>query len=107
MSEKEKKYKNADETLEIIKEILDYNKNIQKNFQLPSKADKGKSEPKLEKSTSEKTKLRRERIAEIKREEENINNLTFYYYFINTKIQVICIKNYVRQKAKEMKIKYI
>ena len=34
MSETEKKYKNADETLEIIKKILDYNKNAQKNFSL-------------------------------------------------------------------------
>ena len=46
MSEKEKKYKNVDETLEIIKKILDYNKNAQKFFQLASKVDKGKSEPK-------------------------------------------------------------
>ena len=32
MSKKEKKYKNADETLEIIKEIIDYRKNTQKKF---------------------------------------------------------------------------
>ena len=32
MSKKENKYKNADETLEIIKEILDYRKNTQKIF---------------------------------------------------------------------------
>ena len=42
MSEKEKKYKNADETLEIIKKILDYNKNAPKYFQLASKVDKKK-----------------------------------------------------------------
>ena len=30
MSEKEKIYKNVDETLEIIKKILDYNKEVQK-----------------------------------------------------------------------------
>ena len=46
MSEKEKNYKNVDETLEIIKKILDYNKNAQNIFQLASKVDKGKSEPK-------------------------------------------------------------
>ena len=35
MSEKEKKKKkNADETLNIIKKILDYNKDVQKKFQL-------------------------------------------------------------------------
>ena len=40
MNETEKKNKNADETLEIIEKILDYNKNIQKNFQSASKVDK-------------------------------------------------------------------
>ena len=40
MHEKEKKYKNANETLEIIKKVLDYNKNAPKYFQLPSKVDK-------------------------------------------------------------------
>ena len=43
---KQKKNKNADETLEIIEKILDYNKNAQKFLQLASKVDKGKSEPK-------------------------------------------------------------
>ena len=38
-----KKNKNADETLKIIEKILDYNKNTQKIFLLPSKVDKGKS----------------------------------------------------------------
>ena len=42
----ETKKKNADETLEIIKKILDYNKDVQKKFQLASKVDKEKSEPK-------------------------------------------------------------
>ena len=32
LSEAEKKYKNAGETLEIIKKILDYNKDAQKKF---------------------------------------------------------------------------
>ena len=44
--QKIKKNKNADETLEIIEKILDYNKNTPKYFQLASKVDKGKSEPK-------------------------------------------------------------
>ena len=35
----------------------------------------------MEESIAEGTKLRRERIAEIKREEKNINNLMFQYYF--------------------------
>ena len=37
---KKKKIRNADETLEIIKRILDYNKDVQQNFQLASKVDK-------------------------------------------------------------------
>ena len=41
MSETEKK-KYADETLNIIKKILNYNKDAQKNFLLGSKVDKGK-----------------------------------------------------------------
>ena len=40
---KQKKKKNADETLEIIKEIFNYNKNAQKSFQLASKVDRRKS----------------------------------------------------------------
>ena len=43
MSETVKKYKNADKTLKIIEEILDYNKNSQNFFLRASKVDKGKS----------------------------------------------------------------
>ena len=46
MSETVKKYKNADKTLKIIEEILDYDKNSQNFFSLASKVDKGKSVPK-------------------------------------------------------------
>ena len=54
MSETEKKNKNADETLEIIKKILDENKDAQKKIQLAPKVDKGKSELKLKKNIAEK-----------------------------------------------------
>ena len=57
MSKKEKK-KNADETLNIIEKILDYNKNAQKNFQFASKVDKGKLESKTEESIAEQVKLK-------------------------------------------------
>ena len=76
----QKKKKNADETLEIIKEILDYNKDAQKNFQLASKVDKGKSESKLEKNIAERVKLKNEKIAETEKEEKNINNNLFKNY---------------------------
>ena len=78
------KQKNAAETLEIINEILDYNKNAQKNFQLPSKVNKGKSELKTEESIAERVKSENEKIAEIKKkensEEKNINDSLFKYY---------------------------
>ena len=108
MSEAEKKYKNTNETLKIIEKILDFNKDAQKFFQHASKVDKiRKSEPKTEESIAEKVKLKNEKIAEIKKEEKNVNYLLFKYYFSNIKIQVICIKNYARQKVKKMQIKYI
>ena len=82
MSETEKKKKkNADETLKIIEEILHYDKNAQGFFWLASEVDKKKSEPKNEESIAERTKLRRERIAEIERKVKNINNKLFDYYF--------------------------
>ena len=46
MSVTEKKNKNANETLNIIKKILDYIKDAQKIFHLVSKVGKRKSEPK-------------------------------------------------------------
>ena len=79
MSENGKKKKTADETIKIIEEILDYNKSAQRFFPLASEVDKGKSKPKVdngktepkpEEGIAERTKLRRERIAEIEREEK-------------------------------------
>ena len=66
MSGKEKKDKNADETLEIIKKFFDYNKIASKNFKLASKVDKRNSEPKTEESIAETVKFKNEKIAEIK-----------------------------------------
>ena len=83
MSETERKNKNADETLKIISKILDYNKNAQKNFQLASKVDKEKSEPKLEESIAERTILRKGMVAQIEKEEKNIYNNLFKNYFTN------------------------
>ena len=95
MSETEKR--NADESSKIIEEILNYNKNTQKDFPLASKVGKGKSEPKVNKRKSEskvdkgksepkvdrrklelkikesvakRVRLRREKIDEIKEEEK-------------------------------------
>ena len=44
MSEKEKKDKNVDETLEIIRKILDYNTKAQNLFHCASKVDKKKNQ---------------------------------------------------------------
>ena len=75
MSETEKK--NADETLQIIKKILNYSKNVQKIFQFASKFDKGKSGPKPGESIADRVKLKKGRIAEIKKEKNNINKELF------------------------------
>ena len=99
--------RNADETLKIIKEILDYNKNAQNFFLLASKGDRGKSEPKTEESIAERTKLRRDRVAEIKREEENINNLVFKYYFSKYQNPSDMYKKLRKTKGKKIKVKYI
>ena len=83
MSKKEKKDNNADETLKIIRKIVDYNKEAQKLFHRASKVDKRKSKPKIEESIAVRVKLKNERTAEIKEEEKYINNELFKYYFIN------------------------
>ena len=81
MREKEKKDKNVDETLKIIKKILDYNKDAYKFFQLASKVDKRKSKTKFEESIAETTKLRRQKLNIIAKKKENINNVLFSYDF--------------------------
>ena len=67
---KKEKNKSAVETVEIIEEILDYNKGAQKTFLFASKVDEGKSEPKPEESIAKWVKLRREKIIEIEEEEK-------------------------------------
>ena len=62
ISEKGKKDKNADETLQIITKILDFNKDAQNFFYRASKVDKGKSEPKIEENFAERMKLRRQKL---------------------------------------------
>ena len=82
MSETENK--NADETLKIIEEILDCNKNAQKILLLASKVDKGKPVSKktiVERNIEESVKLRRRGIAEIEEEEKNIKNELFKKYY--------------------------
>ena len=55
----------------MINKIIDYNNNAQNIFHRASKVDKKKSEPKIEKSIAERTKLRREKDKEFI---ENIEN---------------------------------
>ena len=57
MSETEKQ--NADETLNIIEKILDFNKDAQKNFQLASKVDKKKWELKFKKKHCREGKIKK------------------------------------------------
>ena len=59
MSKKEKKKKNADETLEIVRKILDYNKIAQNLFQRASKVDERKSKPKFDKKKNQNQRLKK------------------------------------------------
>ena len=83
VSEKEKIIKLMMRHQILLKKILDYNKYVQKKFLLASKVDKGKSEPKLEKSIAERVKLKNEKIDEIKKEEKNMDYELFKKYFTN------------------------
>ena len=69
-AKQKKKKKNADETLNIIKKILDYNKDPQNNFHLASKVNKGKSELKFERSIADRVKSRRQKLDIILKKEK-------------------------------------
>ena len=105
-----------DETLKIIEEILDYNKNAQRFLSVGSEVDKGKSEPKddqrkqepkTEESIAKKTELGRKELLKLKEKKKTYIIQHFSTTLINIKIQVICIKNYARQKVQKMRLKYI
>ena len=102
MSETEKI--NADETLEIINKILDYNKNAQKNFHLVSKIDKGKSELKFQKSIAERVKSRRQRLDIINKKKENINNEFFnnYFRYLNQSIMLKILRDASDERNKDL-----
>ena len=70
MNETEKKNENVDETLEIIKKILDCNKHAQKIFQYASKVDKGKSKPKPKESIAERVKLKTKGLPKLKKKKK-------------------------------------
>ena len=67
---KKKKNKIVKQTLEIIRKILDYNKNPQNFFHRASKNDKRKSKPKFEKSVPERMKLRRQKLNIVRKKKE-------------------------------------
>ena len=98
MSETEKKKKNADETLDIIKKILDYNKNVH----LVSKVDKKESELKFE-SIADRLKSRKQKLDIINKKKENINNELFKEYFNYSNVDTM-IKRLKIQVIKEIKI---
>ena len=88
------------ETLEIINKIIDYNNNAQNFFHHASKVDKTKSEPKIEESIAERAQLKN-MIAEIKKEEKNIDNLSFNYYFIKYQNPSDMYKKLLKTKGKK------
>ena len=102
ISEKKKKEEKADETLESIKKILDYNKNAQNFFHLASKVDKGKSKSKIEGSIAERVKLRKQKLNIIRKKKENINNelLNHYFDYLNAVIMFERLRNSSDKKKK-------
>ena len=58
------------ETLKIIEESLDYNKNAQNFFLVASKVDKGKSEPKPEESIAQRVKIKK-RLLKLKKRKKH------------------------------------
>ena len=64
-------------------------------------------DPKTEESIAERVKLKNNKIAEIKIEQKNINNLLFKYYFANYKNPSNIYKKLREKKIKEIKMKYI
>ena len=93
-----------DETWEIIKKILDYNKEAQKIFHFASKVDKGKSKPKIEESIAERIKLKRQKLDIIVKKKENISNVLFNYYFnySNPDIMLKRLRNASDEKSKNL-----
>ena len=71
MNKKEKKKKSANETLQIIEKILDYNKNAHRFFSVASEVNKEKSKTKSEESIAERVKLRRQKSKKKKKEFNN------------------------------------
>ena len=104
MSKKEKKDKNANETVEIIKEILYYNEKAQKFFHRASKVDKRKSKSKIEESIAERIKLRGKKLDMFAKKKKNINNELFSYYFDypNPEIMFKKLKNTSDERNKNL-----
>ena len=65
----------------MINKIIDYNNNAQNIFHRASIVDKKKSEPKIEKSIAERTKLRREKDKEFIENIENKSKTINYNLF--------------------------
>ena len=88
MSEREKK-KCQSNTKDYWRNS-DYNQGAEKDFSIALKVDKGK--PKPEESIAQRVQLRRERMAEIEREEKNINNKLFKEYFTDYRSPIVMYK---------------
>ena len=82
-------------------------KMLKKFFSLASKVDKEKSKPKPEESISERVKLKKGKIAEIEKEEKNINNELFKKYFANYQSPSDMYKELRNTEGKKVMIKNI
>ena len=106
MSEKEKK--NADETLKIMRKVLDYNKKAQNNFHRASKVDKGKSKLKFEENLTEKVKVKNQKdnLSE-KPEQKKFNNFSEQIKKDQKNIDINWFKNVFNYETLDKMLKYL
>ena len=95
---------NADETLNIIEKIIDYNKDAQKIFQLASKFDKEKSELKFKKSIAERKKMLDKMTKRIKRLSEDKKTIIEENEKIINIVERILYFNQLEQQGSGLKI---
>ena len=88
----------------LLKKILDYNTDAQKNFQHASKVNKGKSKPKPKESIAERVKLRRQKLDIIKKKKESINNGLFSHCldYLNPVITFERLRETIDEKNKDL-----
>ena len=103
-----KKKKNTDETLKIMRKVLDYNKKAQNNFHRASKVDKGKSKLKFEENITEKVKVKNQKdnLSE-KPEQKKFNNFSEQIKKDQKNIDINWFKNVFNYETPDKMLKYL